>query len=276
MRSSRPGATSPCRYGPVVLILLLGLLAAPMVAATDAAAERAGTDPTRILVRVLAHDAKLIGSGVGGARVIVRDAATGDVLAEGEHQGGTGDTGLIMRQPRERGATVYETEGAAEFVATLDLDEPTVVEITAEGPLDTPQSIQRATTTMLLVPGFDYLGEGVVLELYGFRVTLEAPASVEPGGEIAVHGTVRMMCGCPTEPGGLWDSNDYTIFARLHRDGEVVAETPMEFTGETSNYSATLTAPDSAGSVQVEVIAVDPGKANAGRATATVEVGGSP
>lgn len=274
MNRPRSSARRTLCHGAVVSGLVLSLLTVVPVVAAASHEEPAGADPTRILVRVLAHDAKLIGSGVGGARVVVRDAETGEVLAEGEHRGGTGDTGLIMREPQERGATIYGTEGAAEFVVTLDLEESTVVEITAEGPLDTPQSMQRASKTLLVVPGFDFVGEGVVLRLYGFRVTLDTPASVEPGGEIAVHSTVRMMCGCPTEPGGLWDTNDYTILARLHREGEVVAEKPMEFTGETSNYAATFAAPDTAGSLQVEVIAVDPGKANAGRATATVEIDG--
>lgn len=250
------------------------LLAAVLALVAAASAEPGQpAEPTTILVRVLSHDAKLIGSGVGGARVTVRDADSGEVLAEGEHQGETGDTGLIMREPRQRGATVYDTEGAAVFRAELRIEEPTVVEIVAEGPLDTPQATQRASKTLLVVPGFDFLGEGVVLELYGFRVTLETPARVAAGDEIPVRATVRMMCGCPTEPGGLWDSDDYTILARLHRDGEMVDEAPMEFAGETSNYTATLTAPGS-GPVRVEVIAVDPGKANAGRATATVEIGG--
>ena len=38
---------------------------------------------TRITVRVVANDAKIIGTGVGGARVIIRNAATGEVLGVG-------------------------------------------------------------------------------------------------------------------------------------------------------------------------------------------------
>lgn len=252
----------------------LTLLAATLtlVLAGPALAGASDPVPTEVRVRVLAHDAKLVGSGVGGARVTVRDAETGELLARGEHQGGTGDTDLIMRQPQERGATIYDTEGAAEFLTTLDLDEPTVVEILAEGPLDTPGSIQRASKTLLLIPGFDFVGEGIVLRLYGFRVTLDVPDTVDVGAEIPVRATVRMMCGCPTEPDGLWDADDYTIVARLHRDGDVVAETPMAFAGESSTYEASLPAPAS-GPARVEVIAVDPAKANAGRADAVVEIG---
>ena len=65
--------------------------------------------PTTVMVRVIAHDAKIIGSGVGGARVTIRDAQTGYTLASGLQVGGTGDTRSIMITPRERGATVYAT-----------------------------------------------------------------------------------------------------------------------------------------------------------------------
>ena len=55
--------------------------------------------PTDIVVRAIANDAKLIGSGVGGAHIVIRDAQTGDVLAEGLHEGSTGDTRAIVGVP---------------------------------------------------------------------------------------------------------------------------------------------------------------------------------
>tara|TARA_R110002096_G_scaffold238867_3_gene430442 strand:- start:81 stop:371 length:291 start_codon:yes stop_codon:yes gene_type:complete len=57
---------------------------------------------TTIVVRVLAKDAKFIGTSMGGAEVIIRDANTQEILAEGVTAGGTGDTGLIMTMPRAR------------------------------------------------------------------------------------------------------------------------------------------------------------------------------
>ena len=39
--------------------------------------------PTDITIRVLAKDAKFIGSGMDGARVVLQDANTGELLAEG-------------------------------------------------------------------------------------------------------------------------------------------------------------------------------------------------
>ncbi|MFQ5710105.1 MAG: hypothetical protein ACE5HO_21840 [bacterium] len=151
--------------------------------------------PTKILVRAIAHDAKVIGTQVGGARITVREAATGKVLAEGLQQGSTGDTQAIMIQPRERGKPVYDTPGTAGFLATINLKRPTVVEITAEGPLGTPQSTQKATRTLLLVPGQDVLGEGILVELYGFTVELLVPEQTDwrLGQELAVRAKLTML-----------------------------------------------------------------------------------
>ena len=165
--------------------LALGLLAAGAAAAI----------PTRVMVRVYSRDAKVVSSKVGGARITVRDVATGEVLAEGLQEGGSGDTEKIMVEPHPRGGTVYGTESAAGFEAGLDLDQPTGVEITAEGPLDNPQATQRASKTLLLVPGKHVLGEGVLLEVHGYRVRFEGPAaeaSFTAGEEVEVRVDLTM------------------------------------------------------------------------------------
>ena len=231
--------------------------------------------PTEIVVRAIANDAKIIGSGVGGARITIRHAETGRILASGVQEGATGDTRLIMRTPRERDATVFDTEGAGEFRATLQLAGPTPVEIAAEGPLGTEHAMQRASRTLLLVPGEHMVGEGVILVLHGFTVVIEEPGggTLPAGGEFRVVANVTMLCGCPTEPGGLWDSNDYRIEARLLLDGDIVARTPLTFTGETSTYSGTLEAPDG-GTAELQVIAVDADRANAGLASMQLRFSG--
>jgi hypothetical protein len=229
--------------------------------------------PTKVLVRVTANDAKILGSGVGGARVTIRDALTGQVLAQGVQEGSTGNTGLIMGT-RERGATVYETDGAAGFLAELALSHPTQVLITGEGPLDTPHAIQVASRSLLLIPGEDVLGEGVIVELLGFTVEVLSPADGTdlPAGEpVEVRGKVTMLCGCPTEPGGLWDADDYELLVQAVRGGEVVGSWPMEFAGETSHYVGTITL-DRPGEVGLRLLAMDPGKANFGMATTMVRV----
>lgn len=230
--------------------------------------------PTRLLVRAVANDAKVIGSGVGGVRITVRDAETGAVLAEGVQEGSTGDTRTIMVAARERGATVFGTEGAAHFVADLQLSHPTLVEVVAEGPLGTEQALRRATKTVLMLPGEDFLGEGLILTLYGFTVVTEVPEGnngPRAGSPFEVRANVTMLCGCPTEPGGLWDSDRITITARLVRRGDVVSETLMEYAGERSTYTGSLTAAE-AGEYDLVVLAVDAGKANTGMTTSRIRV----
>ena len=55
--------------------------------------------PTPVTVRVLSHDAKFVGSSVGGALVTLTEADSGRVLAQGVTEGETGDTDLIVRTP---------------------------------------------------------------------------------------------------------------------------------------------------------------------------------
>ncbi len=228
---------------------------------------------TRVMVRVTSHDAKIIGTGVGGARVTVRDAQSGEILAEGIQEGGTGDTSLIMGA-RERGGSVFDTDGAAGFLAELELAAPTWVEITAEGPLGTPDALRRVTSTALLVPGRDVLGDGIILELLGFTVELRQPEAggVLPAGQpVDVLARVTMLCGCPTSPGGIWDSDRYEIVARVLRDGAVKSETPLAYAGETSMHEGTVPALEP-GEVTIEVLSMDSERGNFGLARETFTV----
>lgn len=232
--------------------------------------------PTRLVVRAVAHDAKVIGSGVGGARITIRDAASGEVLARGIQEGGTGDTERIMRQPVGRGEAVYALGDAAAFEATLELAAPRRIEVVAEGPLDAPSaSRERASKTLWLWPGRHLTGQGVVLELHGFYVEILAPADgsgVAAGDTLDVAARVRMMCGCPTQPGGLWDADRYEMSARLLRDGSVVRSVPLRYAGQSSRYRAALPVPE-AGAYRLELLVADTARANVGRAVTTLRAG---
>lgn len=57
--------------------------------------------PTKIMIRAKARDAKFIGSSLGGAYIIVRDKTSQKILAEGKTTGGTGNTDLIMKMPKQ-------------------------------------------------------------------------------------------------------------------------------------------------------------------------------
>lgn len=170
--------------------------AAVLLVLVMAGLTRAGEGvPTKVMVRAVSRDAKVIGTNVGGARITIREVASGAVLAEGIQKGGTGSTDLIMVRPRVRGTTVFDTDGTAGFLATLTLERPTVVEVTAEGPLGTPQSTQRVSKTVLLVPGQDVVGEGIILEIHGLTVDLLSPsaqARVSVRSPVEVRAAVTM------------------------------------------------------------------------------------
>lgn len=263
---------------PFAALFLGGLLAAPLPAdAQEDVSDPAGASsgiPTQVTVRAVASDAKVIGTNVGGARVRIEEVPSGRVLAEGLQRGGTGDTELIVQAPRERGSTVYGTEGAAAFRTTLNLEAPTLVDVTAIGPLGSEPPHYRASRRMLLIPGHDVTGEGIVLELSGFTVELLTPS--EPvanptGTSLAVRARVTMLCGCGTEPGGMWNADRYTIEARLLRDGRPVVRTGLSFAGTMSTYEGTLDPPEP-GSYTLQVLAIDAERANFGRAEIPVVV----
>ncbi len=152
--------------------------------------------PTKVIVRVVARDAQVIGSGVGGALVRIKNLETGEILAEGKQEGGTGSSERIMVQPRRRGEAVYGTFGAASFEAKIHLDRPTRIEIDAEAPLGYPQAVQRGSKTLMLIPGKDVTGEGIIIELNGLIVSTVSPSSKESlkGGEaVLVRAEVRML-----------------------------------------------------------------------------------
>jgi hypothetical protein len=243
---------------PAIAIATL-VFASPLFAQTQ-------SKETKVMIRAIARDAKVIGTHVGGARITVKDAATGEVLAQGMQQGGTGDTDLLMKKPHTRGMALYNSGDASGYLAVLHLDKPTVVEISAEGPLGNAQATQRSSKTLLLVPGEDVLGDGILLEIHGFIITPLAPlpdAKVKAGSPFEVRATVTMACGCPTEPDGLWDANKIRVVARLLKDGKVESETAMTYAGvqNTFHTDVPITA---TGPLELQVLAMDPASANFG------------
>jgi hypothetical protein len=100
---------------------------------------------------------------------------TGETLAQGKQEGGTGETDRIMVQPHRRGKTLYGTPGAAFFQAEIPLDRLIQIEIYAEAPLAYPHAMQKGSKTLMLIPGKHILGEGVIIELSGLIVNLLEP-----------------------------------------------------------------------------------------------------
>ena len=151
---------------------------------------------TKVIVRVVARDAQVIGSGVGGALVRIKNLETGEILAEGKQEGGAGSTDRIMIRPHRRGEVIYGTFGAASFEAKIPLEQPTQVEVEAEGPLAYPQAVQRGSKTMLLIPRKHITGEGVIIELNGLIVNILSPSpkeNLKREKEVLVRAEVRML-----------------------------------------------------------------------------------
>jgi hypothetical protein len=251
---------------------LAGLALACAALATAAA----HAEPTQLEVRVLSKGAKFVGTSMGGVEITVRDADSGELLAQGVTAGGTGDTGRIMKTPAKRHDPV-STPDAAVFRTTLELERPRRIEISALGPLAQRQSASRVSSTMWMVPGKHVRGgDGWLLELPGFAVdVLAPPAHVRIGSapqKVEVRANVVMMCGCPIEPGGLWDANRFEVRAVVLRDGQKQGEVPMRYAGSTSQFAAEIDA-SAPGAFEVLVYAHDPENGNTGldRTTFLVE-----
>ena len=115
--------------------------------------------------------------------------------------------------------------------------------------------------------GQDVLGDGVILELHGFIVEILSPAPLDPvNAEIQVSARVRMMCGCPIEPEGLWDANLKSFVALLKADGRVVSQAELVYAGESSLFEGALIVPFGVrGDLTLDVVVAEAGTGNFGR-----------
>ncbi|QPJ63788.1 MAG: hypothetical protein G3M70_10825 [Candidatus Nitronauta litoralis] len=235
----------------------------------------AWAEPTNITVRVISKDAKFIGTSMGGALITLRDAQTGEVLAKGTTLGTTGNVNLIMKKDRKRGVPV-SSEGSAKFSTTLDLMEPRLIEVTAIGPQAQRQSANRVSATQWVVPGKHITdGDGWLLEMPGFAVdVLAPPVSLKLKGApktVEVKASVRMMCGCPIKPDGLWDANHYEVTAMIKKDGKLLNKRLLSFAGKTSLFAGTIQL-EKPGTYEIMVYAYDPRNGNTGLDSTTLMV----
>jgi hypothetical protein len=202
--------------------------------------------PTTILVRVVAHGAMVLGRDVGGARVTITDLETKQVLANGTQEGDAGDQNQIMRTPHLMEEPVYSARPAAAFTATLLLQHPTLVEVAAEGPLAYPDSMRRAAKTVLLVPGQDLTGDGIVLHLNGYIVQIEYPKAGEPliaKDDVALKASVRTLSGTWVRPHGDWDSRKMRIYGEILIGERIVERLQLFYSNDTKTFDAPFFVP---------------------------------
>ncbi len=224
---------------------------------------------TRLVVRARARDGKFIGTSMGGVRVVLRATQTGRVRASGVTAGSTGNTQTLMKQPRARSAPLAD-EASAKFTATVDLTEPRLVTVEVSGPLAQRQALVSSTTQLWLLPGKHVEGDGLIVELPGFVVDVLAPSAHEflalaDGKKLTVpiRANLVLMCGCPTEPKGLWDSSRYELQASVKHNGKPLTQVPLKYAGKTSTFEGELSAQQK-GAYEITVSAFDPATGNAG------------
>ncbi len=224
--------------------------------------------PTRLVVRVLAKDAKFIGSSIGGAHVVVRNAAQGQILAEGLTVGSTGNTKRLMQEPRTRG-TQLSDEQSAKFETVIELDEPLFVRVEVFAPFTQRQATAVVSTTLWLIPGKDIIGDGLLLEVPGFVVNVLQPRTHQmistkslAKGTLELRANVVMMCGCPITQGGIWDADKIEVAVWLKKDGKLWKEVPLKWL-ETNLFGADLPT-DGAGNYEAVVYAYQESTGNTG------------
>jgi hypothetical protein len=231
---------------------------------------------TRMIVRAKSKDAKFIGTSMGGAWVVIRESETGKVLAQGMTEGGTGDTRRIMVEPGKRGVPLSDPT-TAKFEAKIDIAEPLLVTVEVQAPYGQRHSTVKSSTQIWLLPGKDLLGDGVILEVPGIAIDILSPQSpeqvtlVDQKAVVPIKANVVMMCGCPIEPGGLWDAKDYEVGAILKRDNKIVQTLPLVYAGKRSTFQGRLEATEK-GLYELVVYAYDASTGNSGVDRATVEV----
>jgi len=219
---------------------------------------------TSVMVRALAKDAKFIGTSIGGAKIIVRNAETGEIMDQGITAGSTGNTELIVKKPRKRYEKISD-ENAAGFEAKLDITQPTFVTVEAHAPINKKQARVLSTTQIWVIPGKDISGDGVILEVPGFVVDILSPQtheSLAASKEITIKANVVMMCGCPVTEDGTWDANQYEIKALITSEEGESKEIALKATEKSSTFK--LNTKLEKGIYTLTVYAYDPVTGNTG------------
>jgi len=195
---------------------------------------------TTVMVRALAKDAKFIGSSIGGAKIIVRNAETGEILDQGFTSGSTGDTKLILKTPQKRYDRLSD-EKTAGFKAELNIEEPTFIKVEAIAPFNKKQARVVSSTQLWVIPGKNITGDGLILEVPGFVVDILSPQTherIKSSEEVSLKANIVMMCGCPVTEDGTWDANQYEVKAIIEAEGKESREIALKPTEKSSTFSA--------------------------------------
>ncbi|AZI23824.1 hypothetical protein EA772_00110 [Pedobacter sp. G11] len=224
---------------------------------------------TQVLIRAQAKDAKFIGTGIGGALVVVRDHLTKEILAKGLTTGSSGNTEVIMNQAKKRGQSITDS-ATAKFIANLKIAEPTFVDIEVLAPVNRKNATINASTQLWVIPGKNILGEGIVLEIPGFIVDILSPTTHQQikqaslkNGSLNFKASVTMSCGCPITSGGIWNADKIKVQAIVKKEGVKTEDLALVFTGQTNLFEGKLNIKEK-GNYEILVFAYDEKTGNTG------------
>ena len=221
---------------------------------------------TPITVRVIAHDAKLIGTSMGGVDILIRDVKTGMIYASGKTSGSTGDTDLLVMKDKARYEEI-STPGSAAFQTTLALTKPVFAEIQAIFYSAYTGHPITMSETRWLIPGKGISGDGIMFDMSGFAMRIEHPLphqtlSLSTKQDARIDLFMVMLCGCPIGPGGTWDSDPMEIEAMIYEGNDFIRSIAFKNV-ETNHFTADLSGLE-AGSYDVYVTAYDHRSKNTG------------
>lgn len=251
---------------------------------------------TSITVRVQAKGGKFLADDIGGSEVTIRDAQTGEWLAGGLALGtnsgnlsplysSNASLSAIVTPPVPPNGTTPTVQwlspdtGTSGLIANLDISRPTLLEITAFGPLGGLQSAHKVTTTQWITPGQTVdQGPGFVVEIPGLLVQVMEPAthlailSTDLPYTVPFQVNVMMMCGCQIAEGQPWIPSDFAVTAAIGQVGQPPSETVILcFPGTApSIFTGSWTVPVGAsGFFQAVITAVQLSTGNTGSGTVT-------
>ncbi len=191
---------------------------------------------TKIDIRVMAVGGKFLGDDIGGALVTIHDQQTGELLAKGITQGGSGSDDLMTIKIDR--SDVWPVQDASIFSAELDLEEPRLLTIKAYGPIAMPQAANTTIINQWVYPGKNLTGGkkggGLYLQIPGLAVQLlNPPTHFKPAVApefLDLKANVTMMCGCPIgAKGTTWPCDQFAVEARIKKVGGEAQKLIMKF-----------------------------------------------
>lgn len=237
---------------------------------------------TQVKVRVQALGGKFLGDDIGGAIVTIRDSQTGQLFASGTTTGDSGNLGtsysptsslFTIVTPQKPQPTIRwlspdsDASKTSHFSPVIDLTRPTLLEISASGPVGGLQSAHQVTTREWFLPAIPPTELGLVIVIPGLLVQVMQPAThsavTAANSPLTIEANVGMMCGCPINntEGNPWQPDDFQVLAEFRRVNPprpepVLPPVILGFAGIASRFRGLAVIPNVAETAYYELIVV--------------------